>query len=180
MTTDEWQTVAQRVLHRREDLGLTRQQAVFNSDGAISLATWSNVEKAVNPPYRRSSLMAICRVLGWSPDSVERILNGEEPNEQIAAPTLSPTSNPVVDHELAAVKRQNLELTTRVERLEERMDRVEAGKGPVEPRDAGSAGLSSGDVERLEEAADKTGLSTDFAKQLAVEGRRGASGRDRD
>jgi transcriptional regulator with XRE-family HTH domain len=77
----DWTRVGQYVRRRREDKGLTQQEATVASDGGVSVATWRNIETATNPPFRRSSLLAVCRVLDWTSDSIDRILRGEEPED---------------------------------------------------------------------------------------------------
>jgi hypothetical protein len=108
---DRWNAVAEHVRDRREQLGLTQHRAVSSSEGAISLATWRNIEKAVKPPYRRSSLLAVCRVLGWTSDSIDRILDGGEPEE--------------VDAEEPEPETEDLEaLTKRLARMERKMGEI--------------------------------------------------------
>lgn len=79
MGRDDWPRFGSLVRTRRETLRLTQHEAVTRADGGISLATWRNIETATNPPYRRSSLLAVCRVLRWSPDSIEDMLAGGGP-----------------------------------------------------------------------------------------------------
>lgn len=45
----------------------------------MSQATWRKIEKAVDPPYRRSTLIAIAQALRWTEDSIDRLLDGGEP-----------------------------------------------------------------------------------------------------
>lgn len=60
---------------RRNFLGLVQ------GSGGVSAATWRKIEKAEKPPYRDATLMAICKTLGWTHDSYQLILQGEDPVE---------------------------------------------------------------------------------------------------
>lgn len=85
VSRQDWAQVARLVRTRREALNLTQHDAVVASEGSISLATWRNIETGANTSYRSSSLIAVCRALGWTPDSIERILGGDDPVEVAAA-----------------------------------------------------------------------------------------------
>jgi len=71
----DWRQVGAAVRQRREALGLA--QGV----GDVSAATWRKVEKGVDPPYRRATLIAIARALDWPDDAIARMLAGRPPDE---------------------------------------------------------------------------------------------------
>jgi hypothetical protein len=71
----DWQRLGTMVRSRRNYLGIVQ------GAGGISAATWRKIEKADRPPYRDSTLMAVCRTLGWTADSYRLILEGGEPVE---------------------------------------------------------------------------------------------------
>lgn len=75
-TADQWQVVAETVTARRHALGLTRTQAVDKSGGAVSLSVWANLETAKQDRYLRTKLLAVCNVLGWTPNSIDQLLAG--------------------------------------------------------------------------------------------------------
>lgn len=77
---DDWLRLGNAVRRRRNHLRISQ------GAGDVSPATWRKIEKAVDPPYRDSTLIAICRTLQWTPDSFERILAGEEPIDASAEP----------------------------------------------------------------------------------------------
>ena len=79
----DWERFGQLVRARRNYLGLVQ------GAGGISAATWRKIEKADRPPYRDSTLMAICRTLGWTSDSYTTILEGGDPIEDRASNTKS-------------------------------------------------------------------------------------------
>lgn len=69
----DWHRVADAVRQRRLLLGLPQ------GTGGVSPATWGKIENAKETSYKRRTLVAICRVLRWTPDSIDRLLRGEEP-----------------------------------------------------------------------------------------------------
>jgi hypothetical protein len=73
-----WERVAERVLNRREDLGLTRAKAVALATG-VSESTWGALERCEQTHYGKRKLAAISRALGWSSNSIELIVQGGEP-----------------------------------------------------------------------------------------------------
>lgn len=70
-----WIRLGRIIRRRRNILGLTQNA------GGVSPATWRKIESAKSPPYRPSSVAAVCRVLGWAPESFDRILEGGDPIE---------------------------------------------------------------------------------------------------
>jgi len=79
-----WQAVARRVADRRRELGLSVAAAAAR--GGVDEATWERVEAAARPGYRRHREEGVCRALGWTPGSIERILAGGEPEPVAARP----------------------------------------------------------------------------------------------
>lgn len=79
MTTEDWGRVAAAIKARRMALALRQEEATARSGGMVSRAVWSNLERAVQDTYRERTLIGVCRVLGWSDDSIDRILRGDDP-----------------------------------------------------------------------------------------------------
>jgi transcriptional regulator with XRE-family HTH domain len=75
---DDWPTYGRAVRERREALGI-RQGA-----GGVSTATWRKVEAGRGAPYRRTTLVAIARALGWPDDAFDRMRAGRPPDELLA------------------------------------------------------------------------------------------------
>lgn len=78
----DWQRLADTVRSRRAELGVTQDQACELSRGTISRPTWSKLESPPDTPrsaMATRSLNAAARVLGWTYDSCERVLLGQEP-----------------------------------------------------------------------------------------------------
>lgn len=73
--TADWKRLGNVIRGRRDALGLTQNA------GGVSPATWRKMETGKAPPYRSSSVAAVCRVLGWTPDSFDRVLEGGDPVE---------------------------------------------------------------------------------------------------
>jgi transcriptional regulator with XRE-family HTH domain len=76
---DDWTAVAEQVRARREFLRLTQEQAAAATEKDVSTANWSVIERGGRTSYRNATLKGVCRVLDWTPDSIDRILRGEEP-----------------------------------------------------------------------------------------------------
>ena len=70
---DDWERLGEAVRKRREQLRLAQGEKPPSS------ATWRKVEHAIDPPYARRSLLAICDALRWHEDSIGRLLEGGEP-----------------------------------------------------------------------------------------------------
>lgn len=83
MTTqsDPWVRVAEEVQRRRLQLNLTQEEAARRSDGRISRATWQKVESALGQSYSARTVMGICRALGWTDDSIHRVMKELPPIE---------------------------------------------------------------------------------------------------
>lgn len=79
-----WERVADAVVKRREALGLTAAQVVERG-GDLSTSLLSLIENHHQDVYLARKLAAVCRALGWTPDSIERILAGDEPVEATAS-----------------------------------------------------------------------------------------------
>lgn len=128
---EAWDRVAVAVRNRRDILNLTQEEAAELTDGRVSTPNWRVVEAAGRLSYRRPTLLGVCSALEWTPDSIERILRGQEP--VIVAP--GPTS---VDGWSPGLEKRFVSLEGRVERLEEVADRWEARLPPDEsPPDRG-------------------------------------------
>ena len=80
--------VGQHVEQRREVTYRSRRKAAMASE--VSESMWRQIESGarqlapgveavVNPTS--STKTAICQALGWSPDSIDRLLRGEQPEE---------------------------------------------------------------------------------------------------
>jgi hypothetical protein len=102
----EWKSaVGDRVAMRRASRFRSARSAA--EAAGISEAIWRQVESgsrtvaagvrvAANPGL--SVKVAICTALGWTPDSIDRLLNGEEPTE---LPETSSDASFSVDEKLA-------------------------------------------------------------------------------
>lgn len=101
-----WPRLGQLVRERREALRISQGAA------GVSVATWRKVEHAVDPPYRRSTLLAIERVLLWAPGSIDRILDGADPID-LDPRGVAPTSQ--------SVEKRLDELEAEIRRLRERL-----------------------------------------------------------
>lgn len=86
MSDDEtWERLAERIRERRLELGLTQTQLA--RDAQASDRTIGALERAEQARYHAATLRSVAVALGWTPDSVERILAGDEP---VDAPSRDP------------------------------------------------------------------------------------------
>lgn len=76
-----WARVGKQVRIRRSELGLSISSAVARAGGGIQQTTWSKLENAQQESFSQRSLYAVARALGWSSDSVERMIEGRSPVE---------------------------------------------------------------------------------------------------
>lgn len=84
------------IRRRREELGLTQQQAAARAD--IALSTWGQYEGG-RTEGRGLTRAAIARALGWRADAMELILAGGDP---VADPQLYVSPTDRRDHPPAA------------------------------------------------------------------------------
>lgn len=82
---EAWNLVANAVIRRRTELDLRAQDVVAAARGGISTSVLSLIENAKQTSYARRTLAALCRALQWTPDSIERLLDGKYPEVSEAA-----------------------------------------------------------------------------------------------
>lgn len=80
-TPEQWERVADAVIARRVELGLSRPAALTRAARGVSESTWGTIERNQGTSYQLTTLAAVCRALDWTPDSITLILNGEQPRE---------------------------------------------------------------------------------------------------
>lgn len=71
--------VSTAVRRRREQLGLSQEEAAARSGGLISTANLRVVEAAGRPSLRARSVLGLARALDWPDDALERIASGDDP-----------------------------------------------------------------------------------------------------
>ena len=114
-TISTWRTlVGIAVEHRREQLNLSKRAAAARA--GISEIVWRQIESGLRQiapqqyaeasPGRRSRL-GVCRALGWSDDSIERLLAGQPPGLLDVSPP----------DDLVALQERVERLAAQVERL---------------------------------------------------------------
>lgn len=73
---EKWEVVGDRVRQRRFELRLNAGEL-----GGVSASTVSSIETKKKTTYETRKLMDLARALGWTDDSIERLLAGAEPVE---------------------------------------------------------------------------------------------------
>jgi DNA-binding XRE family transcriptional regulator len=71
------QAIGKQVAVRRDELNL-KQHELAEMAG-FSIATMGAIEGGRRPTMSLTTKRGLCAALGWSPDSIDRILRGEEP-----------------------------------------------------------------------------------------------------
>lgn len=105
MADERWQRLADRVKSRRYDMHLT--QTMLAREARTSDRTIGALERAEHGTYQASTLRSISIALGWTPDSIDRVLAGEQPVEatdNAAAPDLA-AQVAILQRELAELRR---------------------------------------------------------------------------
>jgi transcriptional regulator with XRE-family HTH domain len=77
MADEAWQRVATQVRSRRNDRRMSQQELASAAGTTDRLIR--SIEKAERTTYLRPTLRAVSEALGWSADSIDRILNGQTP-----------------------------------------------------------------------------------------------------
>jgi hypothetical protein len=83
--TQDWRLLADAVIKRRTDLGMTQQDV--QAAGGPGTATLRNIEGAHQMSYRGVILGRLERVLRWEPGSIDAILAGGDPTPIKTNPT---------------------------------------------------------------------------------------------
>jgi hypothetical protein len=87
-TPQDWKRLGEKIRLRRERLGLTRPDVVARSGSAVTERTLGNYETGRSTSSGRipPGYYAVAEVIGWTHDSVQDVLDGNEPTF-IARPT---------------------------------------------------------------------------------------------
>lgn len=78
-TNEQMQRVAAAVVERRGSA--TQDEVVAKAGSGLSKPVLSIIENARQDSFKPRTLLALCRGLGWTPDSIDRILDGQPPRE---------------------------------------------------------------------------------------------------
>ena len=73
--------LAERIEARRQQLGLNPTQLAAAT--GLSPQGLKNIRKGAIRKYQERLTLPLTRVLGWTPDSIDRLLAGEEPVELV-------------------------------------------------------------------------------------------------
>lgn len=104
-----WARVAHLVRSRRAELDLTQD------DLGVSKAVASALENGRQVSYTTRTLARVCRALGWTPDSIDRIIVGGEPEPVPTWPAVDVDDGHQVDADVASAI---LELQARIAAIE--------------------------------------------------------------
>lgn len=111
--TADFERLAERVRARRHELGLT--QSALATDAGATDRLIRSIELGEERNRHPGTLRAIAAALGWTPDSIDRILAGEEPK---AVKLLAPDQ----EERLLALERQLAELRAEFRAAREEQD----------------------------------------------------------
>lgn len=79
ITTDTWERLAHEVKDRRRRLDLTQEEAAARGGDGVNRTYWQQIEGARRSAMSAKTEFAICRALGWTEDSIQRIHRGLTP-----------------------------------------------------------------------------------------------------
>ena len=105
MTDDGWARLGEAIRDRRRALGMS--QLELAQAAGISEAMLRVIERARRTNVRPATLGAVARALGWTRDSVDRVLAGGDP-----------VLDEDRDRSVAELKRQVAELQARLDEVE--------------------------------------------------------------
>lgn len=96
-----WQAVSTAVRRRREVLGLSREQAVALTNGAVRARDWTRIESDEGIEVPSQARRDIALALGWAPDAINQIASGIHTRAGTRS-RVRPGRSPVVTDALAA------------------------------------------------------------------------------
>lgn len=104
-----WQRVGQQVRSRRLALRLTQFQLA--TAAATSEPTVRALERGRRVSYMQSTITGVCAALGWTADSIDRLLRGDQPLEVVGITgQFRPAADPEVLRRLEAIEAQLAQL----------------------------------------------------------------------
>lgn len=112
--------LAAAVAARRNELGMSQEEAVVAAGKGISTSNWSKIENGKEGPYRVSTFAAIDRALRWATGSAQAIADGE--SSTALAKGADDVSDRLTMHEdrIEALERQLREVAVLVREMAER------------------------------------------------------------
>lgn len=121
---EQWERLAEHLRKRIAELGWTQEDAIIESSrtNGPSRSVWLIAFGASqrNATMGPASLQGFARTLGWSPDSCQRILHGQEP--VVIKEPVKPSPRQELDAILTVVR----EIRGRLAGVEGRIDALEA------------------------------------------------------
>lgn len=126
-----WHAAAGAINERMHQLGLSQVDLIRRS--GVSAFTVRRLQKGVPANYREANVAKVCLALGWTADSLRRLLNGDDP-----LPAADPHLQPVPDQ--ATVERLEARVLTRLAEMEARLEaRIAAVEEKVTGYNAGGS-----------------------------------------
>ncbi len=111
---EDWDAVAEAIQTRLAETRMTQLDVA--SRARLSLTTVRELQHNLNSRRRRpQTLAAVSQVLGWPPDHLQQVLNGDQPQSH------EDEVNDSVLHALDGLARQIQELRERVEEIEHQL-----------------------------------------------------------
>jgi transcriptional regulator with XRE-family HTH domain len=111
---EDWDAVAEAIQTRLVQTRMTQLDVA--SRARLSLTTVRELQHNLSPRRRRpQTLAAVSQALGWPPDYLQQLVNGDQPQ-----PHEDEVEDPVL-HALDGLARQIQELRERVEQIEHQL-----------------------------------------------------------
>jgi transcriptional regulator with XRE-family HTH domain len=136
-----WVSARRAIRDRIAELDVLQRE--LSERSGVSMATWSKLLNGPNEMFDKKTLRAAARSLGWSPDSIDRLLAGQDPIVETpdpsppAAPLAMAASGSNVDMAaLAAILGPLVEAVDRqTAALREQNQRIEQVLGRLDPEE---------------------------------------------
>lgn len=117
-------SVARAIAKRRQDLDLSLEQ--FVEQTGLSRPGLAPLLAGIRKGYQERLTMPVCRVLKWTPDSIDRLFRGESPIERDDEPTRIGADTQLLLDKLAELATVIADLEAGARRVDRQVDALDA------------------------------------------------------
>jgi hypothetical protein len=130
---EQWERVARALRDARGPA--TQDDCVTRAESGITKAVWSKLENARAESYKERTIRAACRGVGWTPDSIQRIIEGGDPvpvTTEVRESTGTLSSADVLQQEMESLRQEMRELRRALSELRDAQSAAGGGSRPSE------------------------------------------------